>query len=222
MPDRPFSVVDVAQRSPEWFQARCGLVTGTAASDMLAKTLKSGGEPACRRDLRVRLALERVTNVPDDGNGFVSADMRRGTELEPEAFAAYEASTGHLVQQVGFLRHNDLPIGCSPDGIVGDFDGGVELKVPKSATHLRYLQSGNKAPAEHVAQLTHFLYLTGLSWVDFTSYDPRFPESARLYIVRLKAEDVDLKGYGEALTAFLAEVQKEQDDMIALIAARAA
>ena len=55
-------VLDVAQRSPEWFAARCGRVTSTAAADMLA-TIKSG-EAAARRDLRTRLVCERLTGIP--------------------------------------------------------------------------------------------------------------------------------------------------------------
>ena len=54
-----FSIVNAPQRSPEWFAARAGRLTGSMAGDMLA-TIKSG-EAAARRDYRLQLALERLT-----------------------------------------------------------------------------------------------------------------------------------------------------------------
>lgn len=219
MPLRNCAVVDCEQRTPEWFAARLGVLTASNAADMLAKPLKSGGEPASKRDLRVRLALERLTGQPCEDNGYVSADMRRGVELEPEAFAAFEAATGEVVQRVGFIRHDALPIGCSPDGIIGDFDGGLELKVPRSATHLSYLRRPGVLPAEYQGQILHSLFVTGLSHWHFASYDPRFPEPMRLFLVRVARNEVDLKAYELTLTMFLREVEQELDAMRGLMAA---
>jgi hypothetical protein len=56
-----FTVVMAEQRSPEWFAARLGRLTGSRAADMLA-TIKSG-EAAARRDLRVQLVVERLTST---------------------------------------------------------------------------------------------------------------------------------------------------------------
>lgn len=218
---RNFRIIDCDQRSPLWLKARAGLITGTAAADLLAKPLKSGGEPACKRDLRTRLVVERLTGEPAEDNGYVNADMRRGTELEPDAFAAYEAQTGELVQRFGFLQHLTLPIGCSPDGIMGDFEGVLELKVPRSATHLRYWKSGG-IPPEHEAQCVHNLLVTGARYLDFVSYDPRFPEPLRLYRARLERDDKVLKSYELAITLFWKEVEKELAETRGLMAAEVA
>ena len=215
---RAFSIIDVLQRSAEWFRARCALLTASDAAAMLAKI--ENGEAAARRDLRTRLVCERLTNEPQEG-AFQSADMKRGIELEADAFAAYEAVTGTVARVVGFLRHNTLRIGCSPDGIIGDFEGGLELKVPRSATHLRYWRAGvagaeqpaHSLPCEHVAQVTHSLYVTGLPFWDFVSFDPRFPRSMQLFRVRVRGEDVDLKAYEVALTLFLSEVEQEFEEV---------
>src|SRR5207245_1021686 len=122
-------VLDCAQRSDEWKQARLGRLNGSRAADMLA-TLKSGSEAASRRDLRTQLVLERICGVSQE-NGYLNADMQRGTELEPEALAAYEAQTGSLVQPVGYCVHDSLMCGASPDGFVGD-DGIVEVKCQRA------------------------------------------------------------------------------------------
>ncbi len=212
-------IVDCEQRTPEWFQARAGILTATGAAKMLAKPLRSGGEPAERRDLRVNLAIERLTGQPVEENGFVSAEMKRGIELEPAALAAYEAATGILVQSVGFLRHPTLPIGCSPDGVIGDLEGGLELKCPKSATHLGYLRKPDKCPTEYIPQITHTLFVSGAPWWDFASYDPRLPEELAFFLVRVRREDVDLAGYEKALMGFLEEVEAEYRDIAALLAA---
>jgi hypothetical protein len=212
-------IVDCEQRTPAWFKARAGVLTATGAADMLAKALKSGGEPASRRDLRTRLVVERLTGEPAEENGYVSPEMKRGTELEPLALAAYEAATGLLVQSVGFIKHEFLPVGCSPDGVIGELEGGVELKAPKSATHLGYLRHPGKCPTEYVPQLTHTLFVTDAPWWDFCSFDPRFPEPLQLFRVRVFASDLNLTAYAELVDAFLAEVAAEFDEVAALLAA---
>lgn len=215
---RPYVIVDAAQRSPEWFAARLGKVTGTCARPMLSAG-QGNKEAAGRRDLRVRLVIERVTGVPQEEDGWQSADMKRGIELESEARAAYEAAASQFVTTAGFLQHLALPIGHSPDGLLDDGDGLLELKVPKSATHLNYWRGG-AVPAEYLPQITHGLLVTGASFCDFASYDPRFPDGLQLFLVRVKREDVDLKAYETALLAFLAEVDRECQEVLALQAKR--
>ena len=123
---RNFTILDVEQRSLDWFAARCGRLCGSQAGDMLA-TIKSG-EAAARRDLKTRLVTERLTNQPQE-DGYINSVMLRGIELEPEARAAYEAATGHVVRQTGFLAHTELMAGCSLDGDI-ETSGNSELKFP--------------------------------------------------------------------------------------------
>lgn len=207
MRPRPFTVIDADQRSAAWRAARCGRLTASRAKDILAKIKSNTGESAARRDYRLQLATERVTKEPQD-NDFVNADMQRGIELESAAFAAYEAVTGQLLDRCGFVAHNELLIGCSPDGVVEDFTGVVELKVPRSATHLRYLRSGG-VPAEHAAQITHTLWVTGAEYCDFLSYDPRFPTPLQTYYVRVLRNEAALAAYATQAMTFLDEVAQE-------------
>lgn len=214
-----FTIIDAPQRSPEWFAARAGRLTGSVASDIVAE-LKKGGEPACRRDLRTKLVLERLTgrSLEDD---YLNADMKRGIELEPEALRAYEAESGNLVQQTGFLAHDELRVGCSLDGHIGDFDGIVELKCPRPANHLRYLKGG-VLPAEHRFQILHNLYVTGASYAVFGSYCADFPEPLRLFRVLVERDETAIKSYELIVRMFLAEVDKELAEVQALAAAQAA
>jgi hypothetical protein len=209
---KPFVVIHAEQRSPEWLAARLGRLTASAAKDMLA-TVRSG-EAAARRDLRMRLVCERLTGrlVEDDHQ---NADMRRGVEMEPEARAAYEARTGELVTECGFLSHIEHMAGCSPDGVMGDFDGGVELKAPRPATHFRYLREG-KVPAEHVPQLLHTLWVTGAAFWDFASYSEAFPPHLQLFVVRYERDEKAVAEYSEKALAFLREVDLEESSAMGL------
>lgn len=204
---QPFTVVEAEQRSQEWFMARLGRLTGSRAADMLA-TIKSG-EAAARRDLRMQLVCERLTQTLQE-DAFVNAAMQRGIECEPLAFSAYESLTGNVAHRTGFLAHNTLAIGCSLDGHIGDFAGILEVKCPKSATHLGYLKAG-KVPAAYLPQITHNLWVTGAAWCDFLSFDDRFPPALQTVLIRHDRNEQEIASYALAAGLFLAEVAAEVD-----------
>lgn len=202
---RAFTVVDAEQRSPEWFQARLGRLTGSRAADMLAQINK--GESAGRRNLRMQLVLERVTGRRQDSQ-FVSAAMQQGIDREADAYAFYEALTGQMVSRTGFLRHDALPVGCSIDGHVGDFDGIIEIKCPIAATHWDSLRTG-VIPGEYQKQIVHGLWVSGAQWCDWLSYHPEFPEPLQGKLVRVERSEVEIAAYAAKAQAFLAEVEND-------------
>lgn len=210
---RPFTIVEAEQRSAAWFLARSGRLTGSVASDIAAFN-KDKTESAKRRDLRTRLALERLTGRPLEDD-YENADMRRGRELEPEALAMYEAATGNLVQTTGFLSHTELMLGCSLDGHIGDFAGILELKAPRPANHLKYLRAG-VLPSEHRYQIVHNLLVSGAAYADFCSYCPDFPEPLRLFRVRVERDEKEIASYLLLARMFLAEIDKELAEIEAL------
>jgi hypothetical protein len=194
------------QRTTEWMALRAGKLTGSAAKDMLA-SIKSG-EAAARRDLRYKLVAERLSGQSQE-DGYINAVMQWGIDHESEAIAAYEALTGNLVEPIGFVESDNLMVGTSPDGFVGD-DGIVSIKCPKTATQIRYIREGVE-PAEHVAQNTHELWLTGRAWIDFVSYDPRLPDGLRLFIRRVTRDEAALSEYATKALAFLRDVDAEAE-----------
>jgi hypothetical protein len=204
------------QRTPEWLAARCGRLTSTGAPDMVAR-IKTG-EAAARRDLRTRLVVERLTGIPVE-NGYRSADMQWGIDHEAEARHAYEAETGRVVREVGFLAHPELLAGCSPDGLIGT-DGILEIKCPKSATHLMTLRS-RVIPVEYLPQIHHALWITGRTWGDFVSFDPRFPAPLQLVIVRLVLPIEQRRAYELVVRLFLSEVDREFAEVQHLLPAAA-
>lgn len=216
-----FSVLECEQRSPAWFQARVGLLTATGAAAMLSQPKKKDGEDTVgKSELRLRLALETLYGEAVDDDPYESGYMRRGRELESDALDAYEAVTGEIVQRVGFLKHDTLPIGCSPDGMVGNFEswlGGVEMKCPKFTTHFAYLRKGT-LPTEYAAQIWHSLFVTGLPWWDFCSYCPELKGPARLFRVRVARDEQVLDSYALAFSLFWSEVEQVMDTLRALSA----
>ena len=194
------------QGSPEWFTARCGLCTASRFADVLA-AIRSG-EAATRRNYRAELVCERLTGVPAEH--FQSAEMRFGTEMEPYARIAYESATGNVVHQCGFLKHPQLLAGASPDGLVG-MDGGLEIKVPNTATHLDALLKG--MDRGHLAQIQGGMWITGRKWWDFVSYDPRMPERFQLYVQRVERDETYIENLEREVRRFLLEVE----DVIGLL-----
>jgi hypothetical protein len=179
---------------------------------MLAK-IKTG-EAAARRDYRMQLAIERLTGLPTE-NGSVSKDMQRGIDLESAALAAYEAEAGVITKRTGFLQHNGLMIGASLDAHVGKFRGNVEVKCPKSTTHIGYLKAG-VFPPEYLPQAMLGMLVDGADWCDLASFDDRLPTELQLFLVRVWRKDVDMAAFEKSALAFLAEVDAEVESLQAL------
>lgn len=174
------------QGTEEWFAARRGKITASRLGDLMATT--KSGPAASRKNYLAELVCERLTGTTQER--FESPAMRWGTETEPLARSAYEASTGRLVEEVGFIDHPDIPyFGCSPDGLVGD-DGGIEIKCPNTATHIEFLLNP-KLPRDYHLQVQAALFCTGRNWWHFVSFDPRLPPNLQLTIVTV-APDLHL------------------------------
>lgn len=204
-----YTIIDCEQRSPEWYAARAGRFTGSAAYDAM-HTIKSGAFSAARKHLRMRLALERVIGKPQE-SGFVSIAMQHGIDKEPLCCARYEAESAEILERPGFLQHTEILAGCSLDAAVmsgGRIVGIVEGKAPESATHFEYLRT-RAIPEEYQWQCVHNLWLSGAEWCDFCSFDDRFPEDLQYLCVRLNAEDKAIRAYEIAALRFLAEVAEE-------------
>ncbi|MDP9090310.1 MAG: YqaJ viral recombinase family protein [Pseudomonadota bacterium] len=197
------ALAEVEQRTSGWFEQRLGCLTASRMADMLAKT--KSGPSASRANLLAQLVCERLTGKPTEH--FESADMRRGSELEPEAIARYEAKTGSIIVPAGFVRHPSISFfGASPDGYV-DEDGLIEVKCLNAANHIAILKGGDIG--KYVPQVQTQLICTQRAWCDLSFWHPDFPEHLRLKIIRVAAhQDYQRSIEGEALR-FLAEVTIE-------------
>ncbi len=196
-------ILDLPQGSEAWLAARAGKVTASRMNDVLAR-IKTG-EAAARRDYRAQIVAEILTGKPQE-DGYINAEMQWGIDQEPLARSAYEMRQDVLVEQPGFVLHPTIErSGASPDGFAGTF--GLEIKCPKTATHLQYLMDG-VAPAKYQPQMLWQMACMGTEAVDFVSFDPRLPEHLQLFVVRFARDDKRIAEMEAEVQDFLAGVDK--------------
>ena len=183
-------IVSCAQGTDEWRAARAGLATASNFGDILAKSRTKGEEASSRRNLRIRLVLERITGR--SAAGFESFATRQGQEREPLARQAYEVASGDLVQEIGFCRHDVLEAGSSPDGLIGA-DGGLEIKSPEPFAHLEALRT-RRVPSVYVPQVQGNLWICERAWWRFVSFNPDFPEHLQLVVVDARRDETYIAG----------------------------
>ena len=194
----------IAQGTPEWFAQRLGHVTASRMSDVLAKG--KAGEAATRQKYRMQIIAERVSGCVAES--FTSAAMEWGTEQEKFARIRYEADTGYFVDEAEFYTHPTIKwLGASPDGLLNDTGGLLEIKCPNTQTHLGYMLD-KKAPAAYINQMQTQMWVTGRAWCDFVSFDPRVPERLQLFIVRLDRDDALIERMEVEVHKFLSEVEE--------------
>lgn len=203
------------QGSSDWLRARAGCATASCFADILAVG-KNGKPLKAREDYLMKLVVERITGEPVESAS--SYAMAWGTDSEPFARAEYQLVTGNIVREVGFVKHPEHQwVGASSDGLVGK-SGGVEIKAPfNSAIHLQTWECG--MPDHHQAQVYGQMWILGLEWVDFCSYDPRMQNGAehlKLYRQRIMRDETYIAALAFDVFSFLDQVDKKVKEMIAL------
>lgn len=193
------------QGSVEWLYERVGMITASRFKDAIY-TLGNGKSSAKRDAYKWEIVIERLTGQPCQH--FESTAMQHGTEKEPLARMAYCAATGAFVDEVGFIRKDDV-FGGSPDGLIGK-DGGIEIKCPfNTANHLACFLNG--VPEEHLPQIHGLMWITWREWWDFVSYDDRLPAPYNLFIKRVVRDEDYLNFMCEGLQVFSDETKALSD-----------
>jgi putative phage-type endonuclease len=192
------------QCTPEWFEARRGKITSSILGD-ITKKLKGGGYSKERENQLLRIVAELLTGEVADE--VKAKALEWGKTYEPKARSMYEVVSGNLVQEVGFVQHPDIAyFGGSPDGLVGG-DGMIEIKCPfSSVVHLQTLLAG-KMPEEHMAQVQGNLWAANRQWLDFVSFDARFPVPQQIFVQRIPRNEVYIAALDAEVKAFWAEAQ---------------
>ena len=108
------------QRSPEWFTARKGRVTGSNVGAIL------GVDPFRTKDDVLRAMVRSYHKAPSEFTGNVATEW--GVANESTAIGDFEIETGLDVKEVGFFAYEDWA-GASPDGLCSD-GNGLEVKCP--------------------------------------------------------------------------------------------
>lgn len=189
------------QGSEEWHAARLGCVTASRVADVMAKT--KSGPAAARKNYMMELLCQRLTGQREEG--FTSAAMQRGIDMEPLARSAYEIETGEIVTEGAFVLHPEAKhFGASPDGLVND-SGLIEIKCPNTAQHVEFIRTG-KPDARYIWQMQAQMECTGREWCDFVSFDDRMPERLQMRMVRIKRDPDKIVEMMDEVLGFLKEL----------------
>lgn len=178
------------QHSLDWYRARIGRFTGS----QVGRLMKSGrgkddyfGKDALSYIAEV--VAERMLNpavlVNDDlfdeylmqttsSNKYTAW----GNDQEPNARELYQSLSGNKVTSCGCLEWSQWWFADSPDGLVIDKNGCIEIKSPLQKTHTEYqlnVHDGESLKAykpEYYWQVMAHLTVTGAEWCDWMSYCP--------------------------------------------------
>lgn len=185
--------IDIEQNSPDWFNLRLGLFTSSQIY-VLMQTSRSGGFSKSADTYIKTKALELI--YPLATEGFTNAAMQWGHDHEPDARNVYELQTGRAVTNGGFWKLNEYT-GSSPDGLIDDGLGSVEIKCPYNRiNHLSYSLCESpldllNEKKEYFYQCHHQMLCTGREYVDFMSYDPRLLSSKGfLHVIRIERDEM--------------------------------
>jgi putative phage-type endonuclease len=175
-------ILNLQQRSEEWFKARLGVITGSRASNVFKSN---------NLTLVDEMIAERMTQSVEES--FTSKAMEHGVLFEPEALKSYNERTKNSAQEIGFCIHDKYDwLAISPDALIFRDNiavGAVEIKCPSSKKHIEYIRQ-NKIPNEYKYQIFHyFIVIETLQFLDFCSYDPR-NRDLNTHIVRVTREEI--------------------------------
>ncbi len=190
---------DLEQGSDAWKAARCGVVTASNFKKVITK-----GKGKTRLSYMDQLAYEIASGQPTL-HSFQSDAMTRGVELEPRARRAYEALTGHRVNEVGIVYLcQKKRVAASPDGLIG-LEGGLEIKCPLPHTHEKYLID-RRLPKSYLPQIQGSLWVTGRKWWDFVSYAPEFETSRQIMHLRIERDEDYISMMAEKVSRFIEDL----------------
>ena len=150
----------------------------------------------------IKLSAERLTGQPQDS--YTNEYMEWGTLTEPIAREHYQQLYSKEIQQVGFVDL-DSNIGCSPDGLI-DADGLLEIKCPKTTTHLDNILNDKIQPC-YMPQVQGQLWVTGRKWCDWISFDPRI-KSQPMLVIRVYRDDAYIENLKKEVDLFVTELNQ--------------
>jgi putative phage-type endonuclease len=145
----------VAQRTPDWYEARKTMVTASDVATALG----------CGKFGTQRTFFQKKCGAPEEQAAFDATlpPLKWGVMYEPVAQAIYSAANqGVVVHEFGLLRHPTLGfVGASPDGIT-ELGVMLEIKCPWR----RKIVEG-EVPLQYYYQIQAQLAVCGLDECDF-------------------------------------------------------
>jgi len=171
---------------------------------LTASNFKTALSKGSTRDTLMRkMAAEIAWGAKDEG--YKSAAMQRGNDLEAEARKSFTADTGLSVAEVGLATNSKLPgMGASLDGIIGSPAGstvGLEIKCPLAGTLAGYHYDG-RIPSAYREQIAAQMLICELTTVHFYAWHP---DCSPFHLV-IARDHFDMVKLEAGATAFVREL----------------
>ncbi len=189
-------IVDVAQGSVSWLEARAGVVTASEMDALITPLYAVRKSEGVEAYMARKLAEKWGGPLPQPK---VFA-MEQGNILEDEAIPFYAFEFETKIERPALITTDDGRAGCSPDGVIelGDNEShGLEIKCPSRPVHTSYLLDG-VVPKEYRAQVQFSLWVTGFPSWKFVSYCRQMPP----LILTVEADPKAFEAIETALAAF--------------------
>lgn len=213
-------VFNVPQRSEAWYALRLGNVTGSGMPKVMAVGAK-GQYLKAREDYKRQLVGERLSGIRADEDTFVNSAMKWGISSEPIARMTYQLRTGNKAKEIGFVMHDELAVGVSPDMEVNGGVGVGEIKCLITANHLYNIFKNaftviedegdvwDLLPEDYKWQVVAEIWLTDAEYCDFVGYDSRLPVGLDLFVIRLPRNEELINQLESEVRQFLQEVDED-------------
>ena len=194
------------QHTAEWYKCRLGHFTGSQVGRLMKKGRGKNDEWSAdaityiKEVVAERLLNPTVVAIPELFDEYLdltvasSKMMAWGHDNEEKAIKAYSTIMSVDVTHCGSLPHESCEsFWDSPDGILIDANGVIEVKCPAPKTHALYLINARtpeelmSVKPEYYWQCIAHMAVTGAEFCDWMSFCP-FVKPA-LHIVRFERDE---------------------------------
>lgn len=201
-------VFNFEQGTPEWLEARRGVITGTRLKAVM-------GTKAARQWLIYELLGELISeNIATEQ--YKSQAMDHGNNAEVVA----KEKLGLDIKDVGFIKKLEW-LWISPDGVIGEdgeYTEAVEIKSPEGKNFVRYCIEWG-VPDEYKWQVVHyFIVIDTLQSVHFAIFNENIKDAdCRMKSWKITRESMQssIDQAKESLSAFKIEWETAKKQLIA-------
>lgn len=193
----------IEQNSPEWFEARRGIVTDSSVGAIL------GNDPYRTRADVMRAMVREFVGVESEFTGNIATEY--GKRHEDQAAEEFAMVLDVELRPGGFFTREDWA-GASPDRLIGD-DALLEIKCPFSLRDAKKRApfKGLLAQAHYYDQMQFHLWVTGRRIAYFWEWCP-----ADSYNLRTGIDPAWLDASLPKLRQFYAEYLDERESNAAI------
>jgi hypothetical protein len=198
---------ELVQGSPEWLQARCGLLTASEMCKIVTPAKLKAADNDKSRGHLYELVAQRYTQYVEPT--YIGEHMLRGEADEGEALNIYEDAY-EVGERVGFITNDrwGFTLGFSPDLLVGE-KGFVEVKSRIQRLQVQTILDA-KMPDDFLLQVQTGLLVSERQWCDFVSFSAGLP----MFTLRVFPDEEVQAAIIAAATKFHARLDEEYERIV--------